>query len=984
MPMKLPHVLLLLIVASTAIARDFRPEGYLENIPASDSSVQECYVFRTTAGVRYTVQFSNDLTTWTDQDEIYGFGNEYVVTMRQFTAPPVLEPGEPPLPPPGPDPTINASIRMDTHTGPLGGTVVSWASLDHGGPVVVRIAGEMAPEWMQVPMYCNSFGAFAFFVWHPGSVETAPVENPILGTNDSAMLAVLEASLPTMNEEMITSVARTRNTPPPAPANPDSKRFWRILVNPDIDTDMDGSPDWAEFEIAAENQATPPNGEGGSTASGNTYNSDTNNDGIPDGDQLDRDGDGTPDSKDPDSNDNTTFFPIGPIPRYALFEIPGNALQINDLGTVVYADKTWKGGVITALPAGPAGLASARGINDLDVIIGTEGRNPEWPAIPESLSGKICFWPSPSQPYQYIQVVEGEKTVFAYRHHDGFGNQGPASILSSSGHFIAHGNDFNAELELEIGDLYDYAPTVWQIPTGGASANRYLAPPWARYVNSPSLMWGVVFPSNALQGAVYAPSALPNLPFAAFNVISQPLPTGGTVLFATPPADLTHSTGGRTTQVYVDGNWRENKVFANAIDIAGDGTALGGNNPGVVAPILIGNEWIRLETTTPGLPAPWLDSTVKLLDTTPRGWILAKRGNYPEPDFDNAVMLPIRVEGRFIGSDLIARTTAVGVDDFSIRSYLPGDTVQDRIWIMAPMGEDKRIVFKTPLNDKTPMVISADGIGFPFFPTATLNVNEAPFDIRAQPSGVSGRETTLDLKMGPEESSVTSLSKPVGIKVMKDRTVNVSVYKISRKRPSGTVVPPDADILPTQTALQNHLNDLYNPQINVNFNVTLNDAVIDVDWDVNLDDRLNNAPDVNQHSPDQQAIVTATAGDTTPVNIKVFIVSSGVPLSSGGDAYGITCRTQRTCWVLGSKMLKNNSTQFVIDTISHELGHVFVGYGHPNENGLKGPAPLPDTKHIQRLMCSGGISNMGSRLLVKGEWDEAENWLKEEDLRTGQ
>jgi hypothetical protein len=139
-----------LTLASLAFSRDFRPEGHLENIPAMDSSIQECYIFRTTAGVRYTVQFSNDLTTWTDQDEIYGFGNEYVVPMRQFTAPPAPEPGEPPLPQPDPTPTINASIRMESYSGALGGTVISWASLDHGGPVVVRIAGEMAPEWMQV------------------------------------------------------------------------------------------------------------------------------------------------------------------------------------------------------------------------------------------------------------------------------------------------------------------------------------------------------------------------------------------------------------------------------------------------------------------------------------------------------------------------------------------------------------------------------------------------------------------------------------------------------------------------------------------------------------------------------------------------------------------------------------------------------------------------------------------------------------------
>ena len=38
--------------------------------------------------------------------------------------------------------------------------------------------------------------------------------------------------------------------------------------------------------------------------------------------------------------------------------------------------------------------------------------------------------------------------------------------------------------------------------------------------------------------------------------------------------------------------------------------------------------------------------------------------------------------------------------------------------------------------------------------------------------------------------------------------------------------------------------------------------------------------------------------------------------------------------------------------------------------------PLPGTKHICRLMGSGPNSDGSSRLLVKKEWDEAEEWLK--------
>jgi hypothetical protein len=69
-------------------------------------------------------------------------------------------------------------------------------------------------------------------------------------------------------------------------------------------------------------------------------------------------------------------------------------------------------------------------------------------------------------------------------------------------------------------------------------------------------------------------------------------------------------------------------------------------------------------------------------------------------------------------------------------------------------------------------------------------------------------------------------------------------------------------------------------------------------------------------------------------------------------------------------------------TIAHEIGHYIIGLGHPDEGA--GPAPLligptfegePDPSN--RIMCSGLKRVPGARLLVKGEWDAAEMWLKD-------
>lgn len=150
-----------------------------------------------------------------------------------------------------------------------------------------------------------------------------------------------------MNQAVIDSTARARNMPPPAPPDPNSRKFWRVYCDWGLDTDMDGSPDWMEYEM----EAAAADG-----LRGDAFNGDTNGNGIPDGDELDYDQDGMADAKDQGPADAAATFPIGPVPRYALFPIT-NAnstaplpdgriapLQISDKGTVLYQDGTWTGG----------------------------------------------------------------------------------------------------------------------------------------------------------------------------------------------------------------------------------------------------------------------------------------------------------------------------------------------------------------------------------------------------------------------------------------------------------------------------------------------------------------------------------------------------------------------------------------------------------------------------------------------------------------
>jgi hypothetical protein len=103
------------------------------------------------------------------------------------------------------------------------------------------------------------------------------------------------------------------------------------------------------------------------------------------------------------------------------------------------------------------------------------------------------------------------------------------------------------------------------------------------------------------------------------------------------------------------------------------------------------------------------------------------------------------------------------------------------------------------------------------------------------------------------------------------------------------------------------------------------------------------------------------------------------------------CRIANSCWVVGDTLANpsvpgsGRTYDEVLQTVAHEIGHVLVDYGHPDDGG--GHAPLPRTDHRERLMHSGsglgGPIIIGIRLqqarghrLVKQEWDEAEQWLK--------
>jgi hypothetical protein len=338
--------------------------------------------------------------------------------------------------------------------------------------------------------------------------------------------------------------------------------------------------------------------------------------------------------------------------------------------------------------------------------------------------------------------------------------------------------------------------------------------------------------------------------------------------------------------------------------------------------------------------------------------------------------------------------TATGVDLVSITAD-PSDTgYQPKFWIMAPAGNDPS---GNPCSNDT-------RISIPMEPANHLRMDctlaQCKYRHPVNDDGVSspiplefGQEAAVRwLGTGAESGDHTPIyylgqphkqvDLPVSVKVMKRRTVKVAVYKVQR---------PESRPFPNfdESQLLAELNEVFAYQINAWFELKFYTKTISYDTDLNRNLILASG---NTEFPgllgDPQ--ITATDPDFTP-DIKVLLIDDirfyGVadllnPVPSPLAGYtppGNVCVVQvGTAWTDGSDdpLVLDKDPATVRQNVAHEIGHVMLGEDHPDLGG--GPAPLNSlSPDVRRLMHSGidGILN-AQMLLVKGEWDTAEAWLK--------
>lgn len=727
---------------------------------------------------------------------------------------------------------------------------------------------------------------------------------------------------------------------------------------------------------------------------------------LPDGSILDTDFDTIPDDADVAIDDSLIDWAKQPAYRYAVFPITRGSpalppLHINAQGSVLYQDGVWADGVFHSLDMqGPTAEAiQAISMNDLGQIIGI-GYRTEAPPTPGGSKGseavtseEILVWwdsrhtdgpvpvsdgtndaldvwapyfanPNPllslSKHFPYDSCLDNDGRFVAQRHGDNLGDPPIRKVWQRTATSFGEVEDTGDQCLFAFSPGYSFGPTgtnteIW---TGGAL-------------------------SSTQTGTINRLASLPRGRLAGVRLGAAPLISAGN------PA------------------WQTSDYFSHTpVDLNVIGAfPLAPINAfiyhGEDAPLV---DW---EEAAPGIPAGQFQQS-RHLDNGTNGWLLS------EQDTDHTASMPIIAWDAQIGN---------GVDPVSISSTDPGDACQDRAWIMA--GVDRNTIFQVLSGANSEARVTMTAVGLKFVSLADFhNPNGSPptdsILIDSQNASIvipgenigaalDGSELLPALTLG----GTASASTPLGIKVMKARTVKVKVWVIPSKHgvsPSSyhdTILGEDPAALETfRSDLQTLLNSICEPQINASFEVTL-ERVTPMEFESEDPEDFGGPAGLtfdggngilNAFSTYQGELAAMLANEDPTKSINVYLVGG---VTRGQDVEwdtesatfnldpvtwsGTTDRDNRRCWVIGGSSgatTGNPSLGRIKSVIAHEIGHVLVGYGHPDEiNGDQGVAPLPGTRHRDRLMCTGKIlaQDGSSRLLVKAEWDEAEVWMKREE-----
>ena len=816
---------------------------------------------------------------------------------------------------------------------------------------------------------------------------------------------------------------------------PPDKQFWRVKVE-DVDSDGDGLTDAEEYKLGTDPQNSQTIAgiddvwlatnfadtllNGGPAAIDLTEDSDQDGSNILQEYQsgtspkiADSDGDGIPDGMDAAPKDGSIAWGKTRPTRYALFDVPLDSyssgypifpIGVNSQGMVLFEDGVDYRDSFHPLPSTGITWATAYAINDAGVILGSASF-----AQGDHEVSALSIWPSlDGQP---AMVADGE-FVGSPTYDMGYRALNFRSAFGNDSSFVA----YTCELvQDENGSHYEYRyPEVWTRASSGTFTHAQTNTTGgfgSSFCKASDIHWAWNPDGHEI---LTAPSGGGDLGLVAhdkYNLI------GGV-----EPA----LTGGYSPSLFrVNNAWITSPTLGYVMDISDTGIAHVGEAPATEnipngMAFWMNGHFLHFQTHAPDLPQTYQDwPNVSIPGMADNGTLVLQKNSGSLASSACAVGIPcalvedvsdvVRLAYRDGEQDAVPFT---GVDDVSITSDKPDPSAGKKLWIMAPLGSEAApndVKFHIPVSADNPMTISGINVD------GEQELTQDGQSVALKGSGNATIDAGLILKRGTS----TALNSPIGIKAMKRRTVKVTVTPVAglvkKVYPANTTEtrenPPDH--MPDTERLRKYLNKVFQLQLNAEIELTVKPMVT-------LDFSQMEAPAVSPtghpeevyiHDKYLDANLTANSVEQSlfiplrdsnaDINVYVFgglgirlwwfnsllnryqiELASGIAGIENREAWVDGSFAQLTDWGYGTG---DTLTQHVMHTIAHEMGHIIVKAGHPDQGA--GAAPLPGTNHLERLMCAGGGPDRGRKFgtrLVKGEWDASEELLNSLPDRSGQ
>ncbi|MBB5351239.1 hypothetical protein HNR46_001473 [Haloferula luteola] len=925
---------------------------------ATDGSVQTSLVFRSTPGVLYRFEVSQDLQTWTTfGTPIYGLGHEHALAL--------LETSPAPSTPPNPswaEGWAATPVSLQLQSGESGGWVATWRWLEDERLLSRSGEGDLDPAWQSVPLFSRSGQGFAFYLFHPGGTASAPsVEMEPLSGADEEFWEALADAMPSMNEEVALVPVESALAPPPAPPDPEARRFVRMRLDPELDSDGDGVFDADEFAMAADPQH--PDSD-----LADPFSADRDGNGEPDGWSLDTDGDGIPDIEDSNRHDPQIHWRSTSAPRFAIFQLPpaldpaGNQdtpLQLTHGGAVLYQRGTWFAGAYHPLhlgvpSAGHLDQARPLAMNEKGQILGHGTVTYGEPA--EVYVDEKCWWPTPQSPPQRF----GDQGVM-WTTQDDWSSQFTARMgrLSDAGQFFG---DYAVMTALPDGGYEEshQGNALWTLPEKGSF---------------PTAMLGKTTPTLILDDSHYWTYEAPD---GGKTTWYQP---GGQKVFAKRLARaFVRNPGGTYTGLFypdhcmiqstadASSDWKGSQELARCTGFSEQGWALVPQGEVLDGPaglqyrrdrLWANGQTLSLLDAAPGMDGEWRVSTMNS-----KGGLLMNRQDPVSGDTHGAVGIPVEIEDDAF---------ATGVDAISVTAKEPDAACEGRVWVMVPAEATEAPKFRirttasllAPLTliNQGPWTWGAQGTEVPLTQTET--------EISVASAATTSGDYHARLRAGTQDS----LSQPLGIKVMKKRTLKVNVWRIRSQIGNAVVAPPEL----TKFKVDTMLNRVFLNQVNLDFQSSVFDVTLSFDNVGSLgsmpDDGNIGSLDISQDFGIEAFDIRSKIGlglEDSDAVVNVFVVGGVLSIRVPGAGYDFVSYAKadiarRHCWIIGLQVSEGE----IMRSMCHEIGHILIGPGHPDVASNRGPAPLLGTDQSRRLMCSGKLRQVDGTgvLLVKKEWD---------------